>query len=55
MMLTALHPGITVDTVLKNTGWPLRIDSRLTVTPVPTERELSKLRQFDPQGFWTAD
>jgi len=54
MMLTALHPGITVDTVLKNTGWLLRIDSKLTITPVPTQAELRELRQFDPQGYWTA-
>ena len=55
MMLTALHPGITLATVLENTGWPLRIDSQITVTPVPTQAELRKLREFDPQGFWTAD
>jgi len=55
MMLTALHPGITLATVLENTGWPLRIDSQLTVTPVPTQAELRKLREFDPQGFWSAD
>jgi len=55
MMLTALHQGIKVETVQQNTGWPLRVSSRLTVTPVPTQTELHKLRQFDPQGFWTAD
>lgn len=54
MVLTALHPGITVDTVLENTGWLLRIDPQLTVTPVPTQTELCKLRHFDPKGYWTA-
>ena len=54
MMLTALHPGITVNTVQENTGWDLRIAPQLNVTLVPTEAELRKLRQFDPQGFWTA-
>jgi glutaconate CoA-transferase subunit B len=54
MVLTALHPGITVETVLENTGWPLRVDARLSVTAAPGKRELRMLRQFDPKGFWTA-
>jgi len=24
-------------------------------TPIPTPAELSILRRFDPQGFWTGD
>ena len=54
MVLTALHPGTTLETVLASTGWRLRIDPRLAVTPVPTQAELHQLRRFDPQGFWTA-
>lgn len=30
---------------------PLCIDPQLTITPVPTQAELRKLRQFDPQRF----
>ena len=53
MVLTSLHPGITVDDVLTNTGWPLKIAADLAQTPVPTAPELAFLEQFDPQGFWT--
>ena len=53
MVLISTHPGVTVETVLENTGWPLRVASEVTQTPLPTAAELTKLRQFDPQGFWT--
>ncbi len=53
MVLTSLHPGVTVDDVQANTGWPLKIAAKLTKTPIPTAEELTILKQFDPQGFWT--
>ena len=53
MMLVSTHPGITVDSVLANTGWPLLVADRLTPTPVPAEEELAMLQRFDPQGYWT--
>jgi len=52
-VLASVHPGITVDTVVNNTGWPLRVAPDVTHTPAPTEAELAMLRQFDPTGFWT--
>ena len=53
MVLAAVHPGITVDTVLENTGWSLKIAADLSTTPVPTAAELNILTRFDPDGFWT--
>ncbi len=53
MGLTAVHPGVRVETVLENTGWPLRVAATPSVTPEPTETELAMLRRFDPRGFWT--
>ena len=53
MFLAAVHPGITVETVLENTGWPLKIATDLSTTPVPAETELKILARFDPDGFWT--
>lgn len=53
MVLAATHPGVTVEQVLENTGWPLRVAKEVTQTPYPTEAELAMLTQFDPQGFWT--
>ncbi|MCL4297419.1 MAG: CoA-transferase [Anaerolineae bacterium] len=55
MVLTSTHPGVMVAEVLANTGWPLRVASEVTETPAPTEAELTMLRLFDPQGFWTRE
>ncbi len=43
-VLTALHPGRTVDEAVAATGWPLRVSDDLTVTEPPTAEELSALR-----------
>ncbi len=53
MLLASTHPGVTVEGVLENTGWPLRVAPVVTETLAPTEGELAILRRFDPQGFWT--
>ena len=53
MMLASIHPGITVELVLGNTGWPLKIAEDLSTTPAPTEAELNILDRFDPDRFWT--
>jgi glutaconate CoA-transferase subunit B len=53
MVLTSIHPGVTVDSVLENTGWPLRVEDKLEQTPVPTQSELEMLHRFDPDGYWT--
>ena len=53
MVLAAVHPGISVDTVLAKTGWPLKVATDLGQTPAPTDSELAILRRFDPAGYWT--
>ena len=53
MILSSVHPGITVEDVVANTGWPLKIAASVAETLAPTENELAILRRFDPQGFWT--
>jgi glutaconate CoA-transferase subunit B len=53
MVLAAVHPGVTVERVLANTGWPLLVADELTTTPAPTAEELAIIRHFDPEGFWT--
>jgi len=55
MVLVAVHPGVSVDAVLENTGWPLKIAQNLRTTPAPTAAELNILARFDPDGFWTGD
>ncbi|MEV0339075.1 CoA-transferase subunit beta [Nocardia sp. NPDC050713] len=44
LVLTALHPGVTVDRVAAATGWELRVAPELSVTAPPTAAELSALR-----------
>lgn len=53
MVLASTHPGVTVQQVVENTGWPLQVAPDVTETPAPTAAEVAMLRQFDPQGFWT--
>jgi glutaconate CoA-transferase subunit B len=53
MVLAAVHPGVTVEQVRLNTGWPLRVAANLNQTPAPTPEALALLRRFDPHGFWT--
>src|SRR5262245_15931669 len=40
LILTAIHPGVTVDQILSATGWPLAIAGDLNETPPPTDAEL---------------
>jgi glutaconate CoA-transferase subunit B len=53
LVLTALHPGKTVEQVQENTGWPVRLAEPLRATEPPTDEELRILRQdLDPQGIY---
>jgi len=51
--LASVHPGITVEDVLNNTGWQLRQADQVKVTPVPSTAELQAIREYDKEGFWT--
>jgi len=53
MVLTSVHPGVTVKTIKEQTGWPVRISAELSRTPPPSLQELSALRRFDPDRYWT--
>jgi glutaconate CoA-transferase, subunit B len=51
--LASLHPGVTLEDVHANTGWPLRVAEDVSETPAPTGEELAVMRELDPQNFWT--
>ena len=51
--LAAAHPGVSVDDVLANTGWKLRVPESCGVTAEPTTDELRAIREYDKDGFWT--
>jgi len=53
MILTALHPGKTVDQAKENTGWELKVARELRTTEFVTENELRILREeLDPTGIY---
>jgi glutaconate CoA-transferase subunit B len=53
MVLTALHPGATVEQARANTGWELKVAGELRTTLPPSEEELRILREeLDPQGIY---
>jgi glutaconate CoA-transferase subunit B len=51
--LASVHPGHSAEEVRAETGWDLKLASDLAETPPPTEEELTMIRRFDPDGFWT--
>jgi glutaconate CoA-transferase, subunit B len=51
--LASVHPGVSVDHVLANTGWKLRVADSVVETPHPSAAELQAIREYDKEGFWT--
>ena len=54
MMLAANHPGVSIENIKNETGWPLRISPDIEETAAPTLDELSAIRKYDPKGIWTS-
>jgi glutaconate CoA-transferase subunit B len=53
MRLDALHPGVTVDQVLENTGFELLMADEIKENLPPTSKELETLREeIDPTGLY---
>jgi len=51
--LATVHPGHTVDEVRAETAWDLKVDAAVGETERPSQAELTAIRRFDPDGFWT--
>jgi len=51
--LASVHQGISVEEVLANTGWTVRVADDLVETSPPTDQELAVMRRLDPNHFWT--
>jgi glutaconate CoA-transferase subunit B len=54
MVLISHHPGITIEQIKKETGWPLRVAEDAPETSPPTDTELAAVRKYDPKRVWTA-
>lgn len=53
LVLTALHPGVTFESVQENTGWDLQQAQDCAFTEPPTAEELRILREvLDPQKIY---
>lgn len=46
------HPGVTIEEIKGNTGFDIRISSKIKETPVPTEQDLKILRSLDPENLY---
>ena len=52
--LSTIHPGVTVEDVVANTGWKLKVSEPLQTTLEPKDAELRAIREYDKKGFWTS-
>lgn len=50
--LKSIHPGVDVDIIKKQTGFPFKVPRRIASTPLPSQEEKEALTNFvDPQGI----
>lgn len=52
-VLHEVYPGTTVEDILQNTGWDLKLATKIEKTDPPSQSELKIIRKHDPRGFWT--
>jgi glutaconate CoA-transferase subunit B len=53
LVLTALHPGMTAQQAIENTGWALKVAGDVRITEPVTKKELRILREeLDPTGIY---
>jgi len=56
MRIRSLHPGVTVDHVVENTGFPLVVPDDVPVTRAPTAEDLRIIRDLlDPDNLRNAE
>ncbi len=55
MVVSALHPGVTLEQVRATVGWEPQVAPTLATTPAPSAEELRLIREeLDPDGAYTA-
>jgi glutaconate CoA-transferase subunit B len=54
MLLSSYHPGVTVEQIQRETGWPLRLSEDIGETLPPAADEIAAVRKYDPKGVWTS-
>jgi len=48
--LVSLHPGVSQQQVLDNTGFPLHVPAEVPVTAAPTPEQLAIIATMDPHN-----
>jgi glutaconate CoA-transferase subunit B len=51
LRVRSLHPGVSLEEVQTQTGFPIEAAADLAETPVPTAAELAALERVDPEGL----
>ncbi len=51
LQLRSLHPGISVEQVLDNTGFEIHVPGDVPVTAAPTREQMDIIAQLDPQNW----
>ena len=51
MQIVSLHPGVSVEEVIENTGFEVHVPASIAVTTAPTEEQLDIIRQMDPHNL----
>ncbi|MEZ5508186.1 MAG: ketoacid CoA transferase [Gammaproteobacteria bacterium] len=51
LQLRSLHPGVTVEQVLENTGFEIHVPADVPVTAAPTQAQMDIIAQLDPQNW----
>lgn len=51
--LASIHPGVGLEDVLASTGWKLAAADQVASTAEPTAEELTAIRDYDREGFWS--
>jgi glutaconate CoA-transferase subunit B len=52
MRLATIHPGVTAQQIVENSGFDLIVPSSVPETELPTHEELRLLREIDPTGIY---
>jgi glutaconate CoA-transferase subunit B len=50
----SLHPGVSLEEVQDNTGFPLHVPAQVPVTAAPSEAQLELIRRIDPHNLRAA-
>lgn len=54
VVLISRHPGVTIEQIQRETGWPLKVNENVSETMPPTAGELAAIQKYDPKKIWTS-